>query len=984
MIRTNLRLHQKIIFIFLILFFSRDSVFAQTYSMDLSSRRSLSSDWFGLNSQNTMRDGMTLDDPDLLQHLPTLKPKMIRFPSAGCANWWDWKKGWWVDSPYLPLSLSSITPSEFTLEKFQYMVNATGATPIFVLNMISSTLADQLAMLKHADSIGLPVKNVELGEEFYYAEESDSTFIYMMYPTAQYYGTVCTQWIDSIHHYFPQAKVCAQGSFNRNNNERRITWDENMVQTLEGEDAISFHHYYSASKSETQGAGDGLYTSSDIPEFLYRPFESWDVLADEDLPTVRPGREIWITEYNLTDNSIPVHGTWGHGLFVATKSLLFLEDYRINHIVFHTMDGTAVYGAFFNSNNGFDFGDNSDFVEPPVIKPTTAWSLTAAGEVLNLISESADGMNNASELSFGNIPPITFVRDGETLTYPAVYGWQFSNANGSSAIIVNLSATEIKVNTTDVFPAGGTFNRYAQDPLAYITDVKNLTHKQDALGATLTLKGYSIVEIKSASVPPPPPAQVTISVVTGTTTFCDGDSVQLDAGPDYYKYLWSNGKTTRKVWIKNTGDFWVRAWGSENGYWVGDTMHVQVNPIPVAPIIVSSGKTEFCDGGSVILMAKNPKSYFTYIWSNNVTDTDITVSAAGNYYVTLVDSNGCSAKSTKAVIKVNPLPQPVITAQGATSFCDGKSVTLSAPYGFDLYQWSNNKWGKDMLVKTAGSFYVTVTDFNKCVGTSSPITTVVHDPPKPTITVTGPTAFCTGTSPTYFTTIQGYDYVWKKGSKAIAGATDYKYYPTQNGTFTVTITDEYGCTDKSSSTGITVLDLPKSTITIAGSKNICNGDVRVLSAYIGIGYVYQWMKNGVNIPLAILPAYTATTAGDYQCKATNASGCSKISNTITITSNCKSLEEETTASVNPTMNIYPNPSSGNIHIHVDFTHGENESATLEIRNLLGELMYTENNMTGDQGYNADLLLGSGLTNGIYLASVKCGDQFVMKTFIIER
>ena len=289
-----------------------------------------------------------------------------------------------------------------------------------------------------------------------------------------------------------------------------------------------------------------------------------------------------------------------------------------------------------------------------------------------------------------------------------------------------------------------------------------------------------------------------------------------------------------------------------------------------------------------------------------------------------------------------------------------------------------------MLVKSAGSFSVTVTDFNKCVGTSPPVTTVVHDPPKPTITVTGPTAFCTGTSPTYLTTIQGYDYIWKKGSKVIAGATDYKYYPTQNGSFTVTITDEFGCTDKSSSTGITVLDLPKSSISIAGSKNICNGEVRVLSAYIGIGYVYQWMKNGANIPLAILPAYTATTAGDYQCKATNASGCSKISNTITITSNCKSLEEETALSVNPIMNIYPNPASGNVHIHVDFTHEETESATLEIRNLLGELMYMEKNLPGALEYNTELLLGPGFTNGMYLATVKCGDQFVMKTFIIAR
>jgi hypothetical protein len=96
-------------------------------------------------------------------------------------------------------------------------------------------------------------------------------------------------------------------------------------------------------------------------------------------------------------------------------------------------------------------------------------------------------------------------------------------------------------------------------------------------------------------------------------------------------------------------------------------------------------------------------------------------------------------------IIVNPLPQPVITANGPTEICDGSSVTLNTVSSYDSYEWSNGKWGSSLKVKEAGSYFVNVKDKKGCAASSAPLSVIVHDPPEPVITVTGPTAFCKGT-----------------------------------------------------------------------------------------------------------------------------------------------------------------------------------------------------------------------------------------------
>jgi hypothetical protein len=76
--------------------------------------------------------------------------------------------------------------------------------------------------------------------------------------------------------------------------------------------------------------------------------------------------------------------------------------------------------------------------------------------------------------------------------------------------------------------------------------------------------------------------------------------------------------------------------------------------------------------------------------------------------------------------------------------------------------------------------------------------------------------------------------------------------------------------------------LPYSSISAAGSPNICSGSSVTLNAYVGIGSSYQWRLNGGSIPGATAASYAAISAGSYDCMVSN--GCGSVaSNAIAVT-----------------------------------------------------------------------------------------------------
>src|SRR6185369_335187 len=147
---------------------------------------------------------------------------------------------------------------------------------------------------------------------------------------------------------------------------------------------------------------------------------------------------------------------------------------------------------------------------------------------------------------------------------------------------------------------------------------------------------------------------------------------------------------------------------------------------------------------------------------------------------------GCTATSDATTVTVNTNPtKPVINAGGATTFCTGGSVTLTAPAATS-YLWSNNATTQSINVTTTGQYSVTVTNGSGCTATSDATTVTVNAKPStPVITAGGSTAICPGSSVT-LTAPAGFTYLWSNGAQT------QSINATSAGNYSVTVTNAAG------------------------------------------------------------------------------------------------------------------------------------------------------------------------------------------------
>jgi hypothetical protein len=144
------------------------------------------------------------------------------------------------------------------------------------------------------------------------------------------------------------------------------------------------------------------------------------------------------------------------------------------------------------------------------------------------------------------------------------------------------------------------------------------------------------------------------------------------------------------------------------------------------------------------------------------------------------------------------------------TFCSGGSVELSTDQYVD-YSWSNGPVTQNNLVSTAGTYSVTVTNANGCVGTSTGVTVVVNPNPTPVITPVG----------NDLTSNYTMGNQWAVDLSLIPGLQTIT--PTVNGTYTVTVTDANGCVGTSA--GFVVDDLGMDEAELLQHVSISNGQL---------------------------------------------------------------------------------------------------------------------------------------------------------------
>ena len=212
-----------------------------------------------------------------------------------------------------------------------------------------------------------------------------------------------------------------------------------------------------------------------------------------------------------------------------------------------------------------------------------------------------------------------------------------------------------------------------------------------------------------------------ISVTATTSVSCVPNSGQIQLnvnGTAPFTAVWNNGQTGLALDNLAGGSYQVTITDA-----AGCSTDTTINVANVTPVIFNASVTNVtCNGlanGAIDLTITQGAVQNTYWDFNNATTEDLTNLSAGNFRVTLTDSNGCISYGSYTV------SQPeTITAYITTTQADATNTTaaldLQVIGGTPLYtfNWSNAINTEDQTNVAAGYYTVTVKDANGCTATT--------------------------------------------------------------------------------------------------------------------------------------------------------------------------------------------------------------------------------------------------------------------------
>jgi len=316
------------------------------------------------------------------------------------------------------------------------------------------------------------------------------------------------------------------------------------------------------------------------------------------------------------------------------------------------------------------------------------------------------------------------------------------------------------------------------------------------------------------------PSQITTQVsVTDVSCngSCDGSvSLTVNGGTPPYTYNWSNGSSNQDLSSICAGHYDVTITDANGCVSQVDNIKVTEPPLLVASAAVSSdynGQDISCFGandGEAQVNGSGGTGSYSYHWSNGQTSQTATGLSAGTYGVTITDANGCEATDSVTLTQPDPVTASVTpTSQynGYNISCHGGSdgsaeITASGGTPPYTYQWDANAGGQTSAEATnlsAGTYSVTVTDVNGCIESGS---VTLTEPPvlnvdagdSKTVYYGYPDSACTDlVVQSSSGGVPPYSYSWSNG----APSDSIHVCPSTTTTYTVTITDQNGCTDTS-------------------------------------------------------------------------------------------------------------------------------------------------------------------------------------------
>ena len=483
------------------------------------------------------------------------------------------------------------------------------------------------------------------------------------------------------------------------------------------------------------------------------------------------------------------------------------------------------------------------------------------------------------------------------------------------------------------------------------------------------------------------------------------------------------------------GSYFVVATNATTG--CKDTMNgvsnISVNAVP--GIVAINGGGSYCEGGTGIAVglvgSATGISYQLYTTApltatgSPVHGTGATVSfglqTEGSVYVAVATdtATGCTSNmSGTATVSVIPtvIPSVSILSSLGDTVCSGISVTYSAaPVNGGTapgYQWSING-----VTVGSGSSYtylplngdtvsVTLTSSAACPAPATAtdmLKMMVNANVMPMVSVTALTGdtVCSGSIAAFSaSSVYGGSapaYSWILNSNPVATGSSYSYTPSNGDILFCKLTSNYQCvlsaTAVSNYENMVVQPGGTASVTVSVSYGTSAGPVVYNTAFTatvtngGFSPSYQWLINGAVIAGATNSGYTAPLLNNGDV----------VSCYVIVNSTCGTQSVEGSATVisanvgvQPVVNgsgdirLAPNPNKGQFTISGNVGISGESEYTLEITDLLGQVIYKTAVTAHNGELNERVVLDHSVANGMYLLNLRSGNDNRVFHMVVEQ
>lgn len=212
--------------------------------------------------------------------------------------------------------------------------------------------------------------------------------------------------------------------------------------------------------------------------------------------------------------------------------------------------------------------------------------------------------------------------------------------------------------------------------------------------------------------------------------FCD---LLLEIDTSFSNILWSTGDTVYSTIITESGQYYVQA-NDIFGRTQYDTVNVYF------PVINIEEDILICFGDS-IHMDTGLGEHYSYLWSTGSEDEIIYISEAGEFWVQISDTLGCSY-TYFFNITVDSFPQSISLGNDIT-FCAGNYISLiEGSENVVNYTWLPCESNDSILyIYESGMYHVITNNINACIATDSIYIDIQGVAPVPNFTAEN---FCLG------------------------------------------------------------------------------------------------------------------------------------------------------------------------------------------------------------------------------------------------